>query len=230
MPKYPNINLVDVDKDTAASALSDIMGRFQDHVPYTTPTGGTKSIGGGQDSHPTPQRKPTVPSLAAQDQENTKSALSNYDKVQGVVGEEDFKKGGVVPQKKGTPLVDQFHASGLFNSAGAGRTDILNRGVPPGGYVIPADVVAGLGEGNTLAGDKIIKRMFNIVPKPTPALATSAKTTPVVTAGGEFFLHPDDLIRKFGNLKRAHSILDKWVVAERAKHIKELKSLPGPKK
>ena len=41
-----------------------------------------------------------------------------------------------------------------------GRTDRLPIHVYSGSYVIPADIVSGLGEGNTLAGYEAIKRMF----------------------------------------------------------------------
>lgn len=42
--------------------------------------------------------------------------------------------------------------AGLVHTAGPGRTDNVNMTVAPGSHVIPSDVVAGLGQGNTLAG------------------------------------------------------------------------------
>jgi hypothetical protein len=144
------------------------------------------------------------------------------------------------------------HTSGLFNSAGAGRTDILNRDVPAGGYVVPADVVAGLGEGNTMAGANVIQKMMSTGPYGTPlprgqsrgpripsppheyrephAGGGRSEAVPVKTAGGEFFIHPEDIQAKFGDLDRGHKILDAWVLHERKKHIKTLQKLPGPKK
>lgn len=44
------------------------------------------------------------------------------------------------------------HPSGLVHTAGPGRTDNVPMTVAPGSHVIPSDVVAGLGQGNTLAG------------------------------------------------------------------------------
>jgi len=44
------------------------------------------------------------------------------------------------------------HPSGLIHTAGPGRTDNVPMTVAPGSHVVPADVVAGLGQGNTLAG------------------------------------------------------------------------------
>lgn len=144
------------------------------------------------------------------------------------------------------------HVSGLFKSAGAGRTDILNRSVPAGGYVVPADVVSGLAEGNTLAGSAVIDKMMNTgpygtklprhgaggvgIPHPPPAYREpkagggAAETVPVKTAGGEHFIPPEAIAAKFGDLDRGHKILDAWVLHERQKHIKTLKKLPGPKK
>lgn len=44
------------------------------------------------------------------------------------------------------------HPSGLVHGFGAGRTDTVPMSVAAGSHVIPADVISGLGEGNTLAG------------------------------------------------------------------------------
>ena len=54
--------------------------------------------------------------------------------------------------------------TGPIHSAVAGRTDHLPMHVPSGSYVIPADIVSALGEGNTMAGFKRIKSMFGGTP------------------------------------------------------------------
>jgi hypothetical protein len=169
---------------------------------------------------------------------------------------------------------ETYHPGGLLNSAGPGRTDTINTNVPTGAYVIPADVVSGLGEGNTLAGSAVIDRMFSSQPHgvkapniregrgvkipnppsseprqpPTgvqsgPTVNTAAinsagtyakggKTddgkAPVVVAGGEHVLSPQQIINKFGSLKRGHKILDHWVVLQRQKIAKEMLSLAHP--
>lgn len=55
-------------------------------------------------------------------------------------------------------------AAGMFqgpiHSHIPGRTDKINLKVAPGSYVIPADVVSILGEGNTHAGQNVLKSMF----------------------------------------------------------------------
>jgi len=60
---------------------------------------------------------------------------------------------------------------GFSMGTGAGRNDKNNASVASGSYVLPADVIAGLGEGNSLAGAKVwdtIHRSmpFGIAPPP----------------------------------------------------------------
>lgn len=50
--------------------------------------------------------------------------------------------------------------AGPLHSHVPGRTDKINLNVKPGSYVIPADVVSIIGEGNTLAGSAVLKTMF----------------------------------------------------------------------
>lgn len=66
--------------------------------------------------------------------------------------------------RKESSGMDQFHGGGLFNSPSAGRTDVLNRTVPAGAYVVPADVVSGIGEGNTMAGSHVLDAMMHSLP------------------------------------------------------------------
>lgn len=52
--------------------------------------------------------------------------------------------------------------TGPIHSAVAGRTDHLPMNVPHGAYVLPADIVSGMGQGNTVAGFKIAKQLPSI--------------------------------------------------------------------
>jgi len=54
-------------------------------------------------------------------------------------------------------------------SAVSGRTDAHKTAVPSGSYVIPADIVSGRGQGNTLAGMNVLQRMFKMGPYGTGA-------------------------------------------------------------
>ena len=64
-----------------------------------------------------------------------------------------------IAKEKATPC-----HSGIINMAVGGRTDHIPMNVLEGSYVLPADIVSGLGEGNTLAGSKILDNMFQSAP------------------------------------------------------------------
>ena len=56
-------------------------------------------------------------------------------------------------------------------------------------------------------------------------------TVPIVAAGGEYVLSPEQVMRAGGgDLESNHKILDDFVTRMRAESIKTLKKLPGPKK
>lgn len=138
---------------------------------------------------------------------------------------------------------------GPIHSQVAGRTDHLPMHVPSGSYVIPADIISAMGEGNSIAGFKHMRRVFGGIPytggsspygqKGGPygadleARAAGGKTSgvPIVAAGGEYVLAPEEV--KWaggGDLDAGHRVLDDFVKHYRAKTIKTLKNLPGPKK
>ena len=120
--------------------------------------------------------------------------------------------------------------TGPIHSAVAGRTDHLNMHVPSGAYVIPADIVSALGEGNTMAGFRAVKIMFEKAAG-HKAGGEVGEPVPIVAAGGEYVLTPDEVswIGK-GDLDAGHRALDQWIKETRAEHIQTLKKLPGPKK
>ena len=64
-----------------------------------------------------------------------------------------------IAKEKSTPC-----HTGLITMAVGGRTDHIPMNVLEGSYVLPADIVSGLGEGNTLAGSKLIDTMFKTGP------------------------------------------------------------------
>lgn len=146
---------------------------------------------------------------------------------------------------------------GVLKSNVPGRTDKLNMNVKAGSYVVPADIVSGLGQGNTDAGAQIISQMFSKAPfgmkapKPTSGAASRRGTArltkgskisfkaaggqvpdvPVIAAGGEYILDPDQVMGVGnGDLDLGHKILDQFVVHSRKELIKTLKGLPGPAK
>ncbi len=112
---------------------------------------------------------------------------------------------------------------GPIHSAVGGRTDHLAMKVPEGAYVIPADVVSGIGQGNTANGLKVLERMFPEDKKP------KSGNVPIMAAGGEFVIHPE-AVKKVGggDIDHGHAVLDRWVIRQRKNHVNTLKSLPGP--
>lgn len=104
--------------------------------------------------------------------------------------------------------------SGPLHAASGGRTDVLPIDVAAGSYVIPSDIVSALGEGNTLAGTKVIEHMF---PDQAPNLKyASGGRVPIIAAGGEIVLSPEQVAAVgSGDLNHGHSILDAWVKTTR---------------
>ena len=122
---------------------------------------------------------------------------------------------------------------GAIHSQVAGRTDHLPMHVPSGSYVIPADIVSAMGEGNTMAGFKVVRQMFKGLPG-TQAFAAGGFTgelVPIVAAGGEYVITPQEVEAiGQGDLDRGHKALDSFIKKMRAKTVQTLKNLPGPKR
>ena len=136
---------------------------------------------------------------------------------------------------------------GPIHSPVAGRTDHLPVHVPSGAYVIPADIISAMGEGNTMAGFKVANTIFSKIPgmqglpgadaqlglpeKRAMGGATYGSPVPVVVAGGEYVISPEDVEHMGeGDLDAGHRVLDAFVVKMRKKTVDTLKNLPGPKK
>lgn len=157
---------------------------------------------------------------------------------------------------------------GPIHSHVAGRTDHIPVHVPSGSYVLPADVVAAHGEHNTMAGFKVMRRLFGGVPygggqspygqgeapygqgagpygqnpggmpygqgESQGGAASDGdedEGVPVVVAGGEYVLSPDEVRREgHGDLDMGHRVLDAFVKRTRAESIKTLQKLPGPRR
>jgi hypothetical protein len=134
-----------------------------------------------------------------------------------------------------------FH--GPLKAAIPGRTDRLPIHVHSGSYVLPADIVSSLAEGNTDAGFEVIKRMIQDQMSRGGRVGMARKyglkghfhegasLVPCVVAGGEYILTPQE-VEAFGDgdISKGHKVLDAFVKSQRAKTIKTLKKLPGPAK
>lgn len=140
---------------------------------------------------------------------------------------------------------------GPIHAAVAGRTDHLPMRVPNQSYVLPADTVSHLGEGNTLAGFKILRRVFSGTPYGAGSAPYGQSSgpygeplahasggeadgeddgVPIVAAGGEFVVAPRDVAGiAGGDMELGHRALDEMVKRIRADTVKTLQNLPGPK-
>lgn len=127
---------------------------------------------------------------------------------------------------------------GPIHAAVAGRTDHLNMHVPAGSYVIPADIVSALGEGNTDAGLDVLDSLChdhnsnsgNMRSK-SDKNSNDGSLAPIVAAGGEYVI-PPSVVTSIGggDIDHGHNLLDDFVILARKDLIKTLSKLPGPKK
>ena len=154
------------------------------------------------------------------------------------------------PKGMSTPHVPHF--GGLFHASTPGRTDNMNVAVPHNSYVIPADVVSGLGEGNSAAGAKVLDHLTSGGPSGGSAPAAlnpvsvpggmtpfakggiakqHGNMIPIIVAGGEYHVMPDAVKRLGGgSISGGHKVLDSFVKKVREKTIKDMKGLAPPKK
>lgn len=158
-------------------------------------------------------------------------------------------KGGLAGMGKMKSIMPHV---GPIHSHVAGRTDHLPMHVKSGSYVIPADIISAMGEGNTMAGFKAAKIAFGGTPYGKSAAPYGQPMTPygadlpkkasggeileenlvpIIAAGGEYVIPPEAVVQiGKGDLDFGHKILDAFVKKMRAKTIKTLSKLPGPKK
>jgi hypothetical protein len=157
--------------------------------------------------------------------------------------------GGMSPSAPGVSSA-KLHV-GAIHSPVAGRTDHLPMHVPSGSYVIPADIISAMGEGNTMAGFKIAEKVFSMSAQPYGAQSSpygesespysaempskasggAVEGVPIIAAGGEYVIHPED-VRNIGggDMDSGHRHLDDFVKKMRAKTVATLQKLPGPKR
>jgi len=145
--------------------------------------------------------------------------------------------------EKGGQAKDPKVFHGPLKAKIPGRTDRLPIHVYSGSYVLPADIVSGLAEGNTEAGYEVIKKMIEEAKSRGGRVGMQTKygltghyhqprsVVPCIVAGGEYILTPEE-VEAFGegDINAGHKVLDSFVKTQRQKTIKTLKKLPGPAK
>jgi hypothetical protein len=163
-----------------------------------------------------------------------------------------YAPGGGMPFSRGQASPSP---RGIIGSAVPGRSDRIPMSPKGGSYVIPADVVSALGQGNTASGAKGLSKMFGTGPYgmktpkiPTPKVprlsapglgrrkfadggdVAGGDTVDIMAAGGEFLVPPEKVAEVGGgNIDRGRAILDSMVLQARKNAIKTLQNLPGPR-
>lgn len=149
-------------------------------------------------------------------QEQVRSILDRWAKYGS--GRDNFRDGGSVAGSVGEGHI------GKIEGTHEGRADTRPVTLPEGGYVIPADVVAALGDGNTAAGHKKLADRFPGKRQGRKKLKHGGGVKAVVS-DGEFVVSPEH-ISKIGG----HDRLDDFVKKIRQHNIRKLASLPEPNK
>lgn len=126
---------------------------------------------------------------------------------------------------------------GFVHSKSAGRADSVKTKVPADTYIMPADVVAALGQGNSLHGahvlDHTVRRLHA-----RPQLAGSGRlprnpkpSVDVALSGGEYRIPPSAVAAiGRGSVDAGAGHLDRLVVGLRHKFAQHLHTLPPPRK
>lgn len=110
-----------------------------------------------------------------------------------------------------------------------GREDAKPIDVASGSFVLPAETVANIGGGNSLAGLKILNRMFKGGAANYAAGGAAPQKVGIRISDGEYVIPPEQVARLGGgNVEQGHRVLDKLVMQLRKQHIETLKGLPGP--
>ena len=114
---------------------------------------------------------------------------------------------------------------GAVDGTTPGRADELPVDVPSGSFVIPADIVAYLGEGNSRAGHVKLDQAFGS----SKARASGGPAVPILISDGEYVVDPETVVRLGqGNADQGHAILEKLVLKLRKDHVLHLQRLPSP--
>ena len=232
--------------------------------------------GGGQQQSAPVQNQPAPSSDQSQGDNILQKAVKGVTGLFSSDDQQSRKKGGRVKKKRGKyahggapdvipmgmkksetqpvsffgnpPKASEKIHVGPIHSPVAGRTDHLPVHVQSGAYVIPADIISAMGEGNTMAGFKVANTIFSKIPnmqglpgadaqlglpakRASGGGVPSGEPVPVVVAGGEYVISPEDVTHLGeGDLDAGHRILDSFVLKMRKKTVDTLKKLPGPKK
>lgn len=155
------------------------------------------------------------------------------------------------PAAMSSPFAMPQPRRGMVAGTAPGRSDRRNAAVPPGSYVVPADVVSALGQGNTLAGADVMGKLLKQGPygsaAPKPARTKAPRSVPkkprfglaaggsvddvdIAVSDGEYLIDPE-MVAMIGGGDPDHgnAVLDAFVRQVRDRYVDTLKNLPGPR-
>lgn len=221
------------------------------------PPGQQWAAGVAQNAAPpaAPQNAPAMPPNAAPAQQPMgKQLMANGGALHRAGGGFNMSKAPNLAPPWQTKSQDrQLHIGPVLSNV-PGRTDNHRVKVPSGSYVLPAQHIASMGQGNSVAGLDLAHSMFSgpygasagkighgagapRPPRMMKGLADGGAPEPdygqpvdVDISGGEYVIPPGAIIHRFGNLDDGHKALDKWVMETRKKEIATQKKLPPPAK
>lgn len=225
----PNISRADSERGAIAEMLADRKSAAQ--AAKLSATQPAPQKGKPKARKPNGGATPLLPLATAPLLGRERTPEEPTEEIASPNSEEGFSRGGIVghalklARQQGGRVV---HAGPIQHAADGGRTDTVPLDVAPGSYVIPADIISGLGQGDTTAGYKALTGMFG-AQAPKAAQGAGGPPVPILAAGGEFVISPE-VVAKVGkgDLKSGHEALDLWVKMQRRKTIQDLKQLPGP--
>lgn len=170
---------------------------------------------------------PLIPPRSSPEQ--AREFLLNWRTLGSGAAKPKFADGGRVVRNRAAARGQKKLAVGAIAGVTAGRSDELPVKLPAGAYVIPADIVSALGEGNTAAGFKKLDARF------PGGKRRSAKrdggAVEAIVSDGEFVVPPEAVVEiGRGDLDRGHAALDLFVKGTRQAHIKRLQQIPDPNK
>ena len=132
--------------------------------------------------------------------------------------------------------------AGLIRGSTPGRRDAVPTSVRNGSFVVPADTLSALGEGNSQAGAEILGRMLKTGSYGSDAMRGIHRAdgggvevdddgdVPIQASDGEFLIDPETVAEiGHGDLKAGYRVLEKFVLRVRKEHIASLRKLKGPK-
>lgn len=159
--------------------------------------------------------------------------------------------GGIAAAAQPIQPNEEIKKEGLFAGDASGRSDTISATVPSGAYMIPADVVSALGDGNTESGAKVLDGLIPMqsdndgdestgitaalakggIVRPAPQKGGLAgNPTPIKASNGEYLVSPERVAALGGgDINHGHDILDEFVQEVRQKNADKLKKLPKPR-